>query len=634
MRPSNRALLMADVPVYSMNAFRRDASGKIKPQDGGGGAPSSQTVTQTSIPEYARPYVEDTLGRAQAITSQSTFQPYAGQRIAGFTPMQAQAFQNVAGQQVAPQITEASNIASNVAQAGLGTQQTAQMLQNTALGYGQAGAGYGGAASTLGLAGAQAAQLSSQEAQRRAAMFGQMGAQAGQVGMGYGAQGAQQAGQVAGAASQQAQMYGGLGAGYGGAATTMVPQAQQYGGTAAGLGLEGFGYGQQGAGIGGLGVQAAQQGFGAGQAYAQQATSPEAQQAYMSPYMQNVVKQQQEDARRQALISRQAEQAQAAKVGAFGGSRSAIVEAESRKNLEDRLAQIQATGSQQAFQQAQQAQQFGAGLGIQGLQAGYQGLQTGLAGTGQAIQGAQAGIQGQQAGLAGLGQAGQLYGLGMTGAGLGLQGVGQQLAAGQLGLAGTAQGMQGAGLGIQGAQAGLQGVGQQIAGGQLGIAGTQAGIAGQQAGISGAQAGLQGVGQATGAGQYGIAGLGAAGQAAATLGQLGQTQYGQETGITEAMMRAGLQQQQLQQQGLDVAYQNYLANQQYPYQQLAFMQGMYTGLPLAQQTQSAYSNPSLTSQIAGLGTAGIGAYKLYNMKEGGRVRSGIDDLAMYNVMKG
>ena len=526
---------MADVPVYSMNAFRRDASGKIKPQDGGGGAPSSQTVTQTSIPEYARPYVEDTLGRAQAITSQSTFQPYAGQRIAGFTPMQAQAFQNVAGQQVAPQITEASNIASNVGQAGLGVQKTAAELQQEAQRY-------GGIASNIGLVGSQQAQQASQQAQ------------------------------------QQAQMYGGLGAGYGGAATGMVPQAQMYGGL-------GAGYGAQGAGIGALGVQAAGQGFGAGQAYAQQATSPEAQRAYMSPYMQNVVKQQQEDARRQALISRQAEQAQAVKQGAFGGSRSAIVEAESRKNLEDRLADIQATGSQQAFQQAQQAQQFGAGLGIQGLQAGYQGLQTGMQGTAQGIQGAQAGLQGIQ-------QAGQLYGLGMQGAGLG-----------------------------------LQGVGQQIAGGQLGIAGGQLGISGQQAG-------MQGVQGAVGAGQYGIAGLGAAGQAAATLGQLGQTQFGQETGITEAMMRAGLQQQQLQQQGLDVAYQNYLANQQYPYQQLAFMQGMYSGLPLAQQTQSAYSNPSLTSQIAGLGTAGIGAYKLYNMKEGGQVRSGIDDLAMYNVMKG
>ncbi|NBU71133.1 MAG: hypothetical protein EBS53_06720, partial [Bacteroidetes bacterium] len=42
--------------------------------DGGGesapapAAPTTQNVTQTSIPEYARPYVETMLGKAQALT--------------------------------------------------------------------------------------------------------------------------------------------------------------------------------------------------------------------------------------------------------------------------------------------------------------------------------------------------------------------------------------------------------------------------------------------------------------------------------------------------------------------------------------------------------------------------------------
>lgn len=31
-------------------------------------APSSQTVTNTSIPEYARPYVETMLGKTEALT--------------------------------------------------------------------------------------------------------------------------------------------------------------------------------------------------------------------------------------------------------------------------------------------------------------------------------------------------------------------------------------------------------------------------------------------------------------------------------------------------------------------------------------------------------------------------------------
>jgi hypothetical protein len=52
------------------------------------------------------------------------------------------------------------------------------------------------------------------------------------------------------------------------------------------------------------------------------------------------------------------------------------------------------------------------------------------------------------------------------------------------------------------------------------------------------------------------------------------------------MANAGAAQRGLQQQALDVDYQNYLTQQQYPYQQLAFMQGMYSGLPLSQQTAS------------------------------------------------
>lgn len=409
---------------------------------GGGSAPTEQRVTSTNVPEYARPYVEDTLGRAHSLTTQNEFQPYAGQRTAGFTPMEAQAFQGIAGQQIAPQLAEASNIASGVGQAGLGTQQTAAGLQ------------------------------------------------------------------------QQALQYGGLGSEYGALGAMTAPQAQRYGAAASGIGA--------------IGAREAQQGFGAGAQYAQQATSPEAMQSYMSPYMQNVVDVQQREARRASEIGRQADQAQAVGQGAFGGSRSAIVEAERQRNLGMQLGDIQAGGLQKAYEQAQQAQQFGANLGLQGLQAGYQGLQTG--------------IQGQEAGLSGI----------------------------RTGLQGTAQGIQGA------------------------------------------QAGLQGVGQATSAGQYGISGLGAAGSAASTLGQLGQTQYGQETGINQAMSQAGAQQRQLQQQALDVDYQNYLTQQQFPYQQLGFMQGMYSGLPLTQGTEAIYgAQPSAGQQAMGLGLGALGAYKAF-----------------------
>jgi hypothetical protein len=115
-------------------------------------------------------------------------------------------------------------------------------------------------------------------------------------------------------------------------------------------------------------------------------TSPGMSQSYMSPYMQNVVDIQQQEAIRQKQIADQGLQAQATKAGAFGGGRDAIMRSEADRNLATQLASIQATGLQNAYQQgmgqfnaeqgatqaaanlnAQQGQ-FGAGLGLQGLQ--------------------------------------------------------------------------------------------------------------------------------------------------------------------------------------------------------------------------------------------------------------------------
>lgn len=476
---------------------------------GGSSAPTQQNVTQTSIPEYARPYVETALGKTAALTdiNQNPYQPYTGQQVAGLSPLQQQAIGSIGGQQVASQLGTATDLSTQAGQGGLAAQQNAMGLQGTALGYGQAGSMYGGAASQFGAAGAQQAQNAATQAQRQASMYGSQGAQ-------YGGQGMQ--------------------------------------------------YGAQGAGIGAQGVEAAQQGFGAGARYEQQATSANEMGKYMSPYMQNVVDVQTQEARRQADIARQGQKSQAVGQGAFGGSRSAIVQAEADRNLATQLGAIQAQGSQSAYDKAQQAQQFGANLGLQGLQAGYQGLQTGMAGTAQGIQGAQAGMQG---------------------AGLGLQGVGQQIASGQLGL--------------QGAQTGIQG---------------------QEAGMRGAQTGLSGVNAATGAGQYGLQGLGVAGSAASTLGALGQTQYGQQMGISQAQMQAGGLQQAQEQRGLDVAYQQYQDQLNYPYKQLAFQSDMFRGLPLSQSATTMYQNTGAAApQLLGTGIAAYGATQ--RVKNGGTVKS-------------
>ena len=127
-------------------------------------------------------------------------------------------------------------------------------------------------------------------------------------------------------------------------------QAQRYGQGAANVGMQGLGYGSQAAGFGQQAAQAAQQGFGAGQAYAQQATSPEAIAAYMSPYQQQVTDYQKSQALRDYNIAQQARKAQAIGAGAFGGSRQAIAESEAQRNLQSQLQGIEATGRQNAFQ--------------------------------------------------------------------------------------------------------------------------------------------------------------------------------------------------------------------------------------------------------------------------------------------
>ena len=227
---------------------------RLYPMDGGGSsapAPSSSTVTQTSIPEYARPYVEKMLGQTEALAG-TPYQTYDRERTAGFTPMQEQAFRGAGG------------------------------MQPSQLG------GFGG--------------------------------------------------QLAGAAT-----LGALGTNY--------DPTQFQGGQ----------FGQQDA------------------------------QQYMSPYMQSVVDIQQREAQRQADIAGTQRGAQAVGAGAYGGGRQAIMEAEAARNLATQKGDIQAQGLQSAYQQAQaqfnadqarrmqaqqlqeQSKQYGAGLGLQGLQTALQG---------------------------------------------------------------------------------------------------------------------------------------------------------------------------------------------------------------------------------------------------------------------
>ena len=233
---------------------------------------SASTITQTSIPDYAKPYVEDLLGNAAGLTdiNQNPYMQYMGDRVAQFTPLQQQSYQNAALMQTAPQLGDATAMAGMAGLGALNTQYTFNPYE-----------------------------------------------------------------------------------------------AQQFTGNNV--------------------------------------------QAYMSPYMQNVVERQQQDATRQAAIAGQAQQAQAARSGAFGGSGDYLMRGQAAGNLARQKGDIQAQGLQNAYQQAMQQfntsqsqnqaaqqlnaqqQQFGAGLGLQGLQTALSGAKS-LADIGQTQYGQNVGL--------------------------------------------------------------------------------------------------------------------------------------------------------------------------------------------------------------------------------------------------
>jgi 23S rRNA A2030 N6-methylase RlmJ len=84
--------------------------------------------------------------------------------------------------------------------------------------------------------------------------------------------------------------------------------------------------------------------------------SPEQTQMYMSPYMQNVVDVNKQEAIRDAQKGLMAGNLGAARQGTYGGARQLLAQTEQDRNLQTKLAGIQATGTQQAFEAAQKAQ--------------------------------------------------------------------------------------------------------------------------------------------------------------------------------------------------------------------------------------------------------------------------------------
>jgi hypothetical protein len=143
-------------------------------------------------------------------------------------------------------------------------------------------------------------------------------------------------------------------------------------------------------GLTGLGAMGS---MGAGANYANNVTNPSTMQAYMNPYQQGVTDVAKNAAVREAMMAENANKLSSARQGTYGGARQLLGSTERERNLLSNLSNIQAQGSNQAYNQALQSQQFGANLGLQGY--------------GQAIQGA-----GQLASIGGQQQAADLARIG------------------------------------------------------------------------------------------------------------------------------------------------------------------------------------------------------------------------------
>lgn len=617
----------------------------------GGGGGSSQTVVSSSeLPEWARPYAQETLGRAQAVSSQP-YSYYGGPRIAGFSPLQLQA------QQAARTLGPAEQIGTATGLAQRAGEQAFQAGQYTP----------GQFASTFQAPEAYApGQFSFLQAQAPDLAQYQMAAPE------------RVAGAQVGTPTMQA------------AQTGFRPdlQAFQIGAPAAMQTPE---------------MQAAQTGYRPDLQMFQMAapervrtgtfTRPGTAEQYMSPYIEQTLTPQLREAQRASDILGAAQSAQAAKAGALGGGRAAIMQAERQRALATQMGDIRARGLQSAYEQAQQlygteqqramqaqmanqqagltagGQNLAAALGVQQLGA-QTGLQTALANLSSQQQ---ANVQNQAAALQTQGlnaQQALQTALANQQAALGTQQLGTQAglqtalanlsSEQQANVQNQAAALQSQGLNAQQAlqaalanqQAGLTagqtnlqallgvqqlGAGQSL---QAQLANQQAFQAAQQLGEQsrqfGAGQGLQAAGLGAQYGQaaqqlgeqsrqfgagLGLQGLQTAQQSANILGQLGQQQFGQLQGAIGLQSQLGAQQQALRQQGLSQAYQDFLAEQNYPYRQLGFMSDLIRGLPLGQQSaQQVYTGAP--SPIQTLGSLGMGMYGMRQLgmfAEGGSV---------------
>jgi bisphosphoglycerate-dependent phosphoglycerate mutase len=348
--------------------------------------------------------------------------------------------------------------------------------------------------------------------------------------------------------------------------------------------------------------------------------APGSVESYMNPYLQNVVDVQAREARRQADVQRAADARKFQ--GAFGGGRQALYEAENRRNLATQMGDIQAKGSQAAYdtalkQRLAEAEQFRLGsestakLGLEAQKLGEDSRQFGAKqGLASSELAAKYGLDAQR-----MGEESRQFAAkqGLTEAELQAKygqaafdaGESSRQFAAKQGISDAElrakYGLESARLGEDSRQFGAkQALSSADLSAKYGLEGLKAGEESRQFG-----AGL------------GLKYLSEAGQAATNMGQIGVNQANFDLNRLKSMADMGATQRAIDQEGLTSDYRDFLEQRDWDKTQQKYLKDMLSGIPMTTQNQYTEAPSTANSILSGSVTA-AGVYdKLYGKKPGG-----------------
>ena len=102
--------------------------------------------------------------------------------------------------------------------------------------------------------------------------------------------------------------------------------------------------------------------------------------------------------------------------------------------------------------------------------------------------------------------------------------------------------------------------------------------------------------------------------ASVAMGGLDQSRQDMQLRGAEALSGVGARQQQREQAGLDMAYQDFINQRDYPQNQLNAYAGLINGVPYSPSSTTTATGPTpdFLSQLIGMGTAGAGVWDYFN----------------------